>query len=98
MRLARSSARLSLYPAVVKQISRLGRRGEVLAGMWAGKATKEIAADLGISAKTVEYHRAQLYQLFGVGDPVSLCRRAMKLGLIKADAPVVREGPLHVRD
>ena len=26
--------------------------------MWAGKATKEIAADLGISPKTVERHRA----------------------------------------
>ncbi|MCX6915079.1 MAG: LuxR C-terminal-related transcriptional regulator [Verrucomicrobia bacterium] len=79
-------------------MSRLGRRGEVLVGMWAGKGTKEIAADLGISPKTVEYHRAQLYRLFGVGNPVSLCRRAIVLGLIKPDVPVRDDGPRHVRD
>ena len=87
-----------LYPALARLVSRLGRRGEVLAGMWAGKGTKEIAADLGISPKTVEYHRAQLYRLFGVGNPVSLCRRAMVLGLIKPDVAVRSEGPRHVRD
>ncbi len=87
-----------LCPVLTERVSRLGRRGQVLAAMWAGKATKEIAAELGISAKTVEYHRAQLYRLFGVNDPVSLCRRAMKLGLIEPDAPVVRSGPRHVRD
>jgi two-component system, LuxR family, response regulator FixJ len=75
----------TLYPARTQLVGRLGRRGQVLAGMWAGKGMKEIAADLGISAKTVEYHRAQLYRRFGVGDPVSLCRRAIVLGLIKPD-------------
>jgi DNA-binding CsgD family transcriptional regulator len=63
-----------------------GRCGQVLAGMWAGKGTKEIAADLGISPKTVEYHRERLYRMFGVHNPVSLCRRAMALGLIKAES------------
>ena len=87
-----------LYPALARLVSRLGRRGEVLAGMWAGKGTKEIAADLGISPKTVEFHRAKLYRLFGVGNPVSLCRRAMVLGLIKPDARVRADGPRHVRD
>jgi DNA-binding CsgD family transcriptional regulator len=83
---------------MMRLVSRLGRRGEVLAGMWAGKGTKEIAADLGISPKTVEYHRAQLYRLFGVNNPVSLCRRAMVVGLIEPDAPARAEGPRHVRD
>ena len=87
-----------LYPAVMKKVSCLGRRGEVLQGMWEGKGMKEIAAALGISPKTVEFHRANLYRLFGVGDPVSLCRRAMALGLIRPDVPVRAEGPLHVRD
>jgi FixJ family two-component response regulator len=32
------------------------RREEVLLGIWAGKPTKQIAADLGVSPKTVEYH------------------------------------------
>jgi len=88
----------TLYPAMTQLVKRLGRRGEVLAGMWDGKGMKEIGADLGISPKTVEYHRAQLYRLFGVGDPVSLCRRAIVLGLIRPDVPARAQGPLHVRD
>ena len=76
----RQTAKLALYPEV---IARLGRRGQVLEGMWAGKGTKEIAADLGISPKTVEYHRARLYRLFGVNDPVSLCRRGLAVGAIR---------------
>jgi len=53
--------------------------------MWDGKGTKEIGAELGISPKTVEFHRANLYRLFGVQDPVSLCRRAIAAGLIRVD-------------
>ncbi len=78
----RQHARLKLYPEVV---ARLNRREQVLKGMWAGKATKEIAAHLGISPKTVEYHRAALYRLFGVSDPVSLCRRGLAVGVIRLE-------------
>lgn len=74
-----------LYPAEAKRFACSGRRDEVLRLMWAGKGTKEIAADLGISPKTVEYHRARLYALFEVRDPVSLCRRAIEVGLIRVD-------------
>ena len=74
--------RATLYPELAEKLQGLGRRGQVLAGIWAGKGTKEIAADMGISPKTVEYHRAQLYRVFGVNDLVSLCRRAIALGLI----------------
>jgi len=81
----RQDTRLRLYPAVAKQIERLGRRGQVLEAMWAGKCTKEIAADMGLSPKTVEYHRARLYRLFGVNDPVSLCRRGLAVGLLKSE-------------
>ena len=75
--------RATLYPALVEKLEGLGRRGEVLAGIWAGKGMKEIGAELGISPKTVEYHRAQLYRVFGVNDLVSLCRRAIAVGLIE---------------
>jgi DNA-binding CsgD family transcriptional regulator len=75
--------RATLYPELVEKVESLGRRGQVLEGIWAGKATKEIAAELGLSPKTVEYHRAQLYRVFGVNDLVSLCRRAIAAGLIK---------------
>jgi two-component system response regulator FixJ len=36
------------------------REHEVLAGLVAGKANKEIAAELGISPRTVEFHRARI--------------------------------------
>ena len=78
--------RATPYPEVAETIEGLGRRGEVLAGIWAGKGTKEIAADMGLSPKTVEYHRAQLYRVFGVNDLVSLCRRAIAVGLINPKA------------
>ena len=81
----REDSRLRLYPAVVRQAEWLGRRGQVLEGMWAGKGTKEIAADLGLSPKTVEYHRAQLYRLFGVDNPVSLCRRGLRAGALRLE-------------
>ncbi len=74
--------RATLYPELAEKLEGLGRRGQVLAGIWAGKGTKEIAADMGLSPKTVEYHRAQLYRVFGVNDLVSLCRRAIAVGLI----------------
>jgi DNA-binding NarL/FixJ family response regulator len=76
-----------LYPELVRRISCPGRRGQVLAGMWAGKGTKQIAADLGISPKTVEYHRYVLYGLLGVDNPVTLVRRAIEKGLIKPAIP-----------
>ena len=86
-----------LYPGMAKSVSSLGRREEVLRCMWAGRGTKEIAAELGISPKTVEYHRAKLYQLFGVRDAVSLCRRAVEVGLIKLDRVKPARGGRGVR-
>ena len=89
--------RATLYPELAEKLEGLGRRGQVLAGIWAGKSTKEIGAELGISPKTVEYHRAKLYQLFGVQDPVSLCRRAMEVGLIELDGVKRANGRAQAR-
>jgi DNA-binding CsgD family transcriptional regulator len=86
----KESLRATLYPELAEKLKGLGRRGEVLAGIWAGKGTKEIAVEMGISPKTVEYHRARLYQVFGVNDPVSLCRRAIAVGLINPKAEIRR--------
>lgn len=69
-----------LYDSEVESVH---RRMQVLRGIWDGKGVKEIGADLGISPKTVEWHRQNLYRLFGVSDSISLCKRAIKRGLLK---------------
>lgn len=43
-----------------------GRERQVLEGLAAGRATKVIAHDLGISARTVEVHRARMLERLGV--------------------------------
>jgi DNA-binding CsgD family transcriptional regulator len=57
------------------------RQKEVLRGLTWGKTTKGVAADLGISPKTVEYHRARLWATFGTNSLALLTRAAVKLGL-----------------
>ncbi|MGE5372430.1 MAG: response regulator [Solirubrobacterales bacterium] len=47
-----------------------------------GATTKEIAAILGISTKTVETHRAQLMDRLQTRDVAGLIRLALKVGLI----------------
>ena len=51
------------------------RQREILAQIGRGLSSKEIAADLGISVKTVETHRARLMEALG-------CRRANELVLL----------------
>jgi len=85
-----------LYPELARRIACPGRRGQILAGMWEGKGTKEIAAELGISPKTVEYHRYVLYGLLKVDNPVSLVRRAIEEGLINPKVEV--RGPKEMRN
>ena len=47
------------------------------------KTTKEIAAILGISAKTAESHRSRLMQKLDIHDIAGLTRCAIRLGLIQ---------------
>ena len=46
------------------------------------KNTKQIAGDLGLSPKTVEYHRMNLYSKLQMWDTAALTRAAIKHGLI----------------
>lgn len=57
------------------------RQREILALMARGRATKEIAADLGISAKTVETHRARMIEILGVRRSADLLRIAVQSSL-----------------
>ena len=60
-----------------------GRERDVLAGIAEGRTNKEIAADLGISPRTVETHRLSLMRKLGIRSVAGLTRFAMETGLIK---------------
>lgn len=55
------------------------RQREILQALGAGRTTKQIAADLGISVKTVETHRARIMETLGCRNAVELLRTAIKL-------------------
>jgi DNA-binding NarL/FixJ family response regulator len=54
------------------------RQREILAALGAGRTTKQIAADLGLSVKTVETHRARLMEALGCRNAVELVRAAVQ--------------------
>ncbi len=56
------------------------REREVLALICAGLASKEIAAKLGVSLKTIEYHRANLLQKTKAGSSAHLVQLATRFG------------------
>lgn len=58
------------------------RMKQVLDGMFVGKTNKEIALELGISVKTVEKHRSDLYVSFDVNNAVSLIVTALRAKVI----------------
>jgi DNA-binding NarL/FixJ family response regulator len=61
------------------------RQREILQLIAEGNSTKEIAANLNLSAKTVETHRAQLMERLDIYDVASLVRFALREGLIQAE-------------
>jgi DNA-binding NarL/FixJ family response regulator len=58
------------------------RQKEVLQLLAEGKSNKEIAQILGISVKTVEFHRAQMMRSLGVHTVAELTRAAVRIGLV----------------
>lgn len=61
------------------------RQREILQLIAEGLATREIAARLSISIKTVETHRAHLMQRLDIHDVAGLTRHAIRIGLVSAD-------------
>jgi DNA-binding NarL/FixJ family response regulator len=55
------------------------RQREILDAIGAGRTTKQIAGDLGISVKTVETHRARIMEALGCRNAGELLRIAMRL-------------------
>lgn len=90
-----------LSPAISKHVvdgflGRASADGDPLAGLTArqreilqliaeGKSTKEMAAILGVSVKTVETHRAQLMERVGIHDVAGLVRLAIRSGLVSSE-------------
>ena len=61
------------------------RQREILQLVAQSKSTKEIAAELFISVKTVETHRAELMRRLGTKDVAGLVRFAISSGLVPID-------------
>ena len=61
------------------------RQREILQLITEGNSTKEIAAKLTISTKTVETHRVDLMNALGINDIAGLTRFAIRMGLITPD-------------
>jgi two-component system, NarL family, response regulator NreC len=62
-----------------------GREREVLQLIAEGRATKDIATELGISVKTVETHRQQILGKLGLRGTADLVRYAIREGLTSLD-------------
>ena len=60
------------------------REREVVQRIAEGQTTKEIAADLGLSVKTVESHRINLMRKLDIHETATLVRYAIRRGLITA--------------
>lgn len=59
------------------------REREVLQLIAEGLANKQIAAELGISIKTIEKHRQQVMNKLGLHDVASLTRHAISKGMVE---------------
>jgi DNA-binding NarL/FixJ family response regulator len=74
-----------LGPHSVSEPKLTGRELEVLTLIAAGNTTKEIAAALFVSVKTVETHRLHLMEKLNLHDRVALVKYALRRGLIGLD-------------
>lgn len=59
------------------------REREVLQLIAEGRSTRDIAAVLGTSIKTIESHRARIQRKLGIQEPAGLARYAIRNGIIE---------------
>lgn len=79
---SRSSIRFGRPNGKVARLT--SRETEVLQLIAEGKANKQIAAELGISIKTVEKHREHLMEKLDIHDTAGLTRYAINAGIIES--------------
>jgi DNA-binding NarL/FixJ family response regulator len=75
----------ALRPLTAETLPLTERQGEVLRLLALGYATKEIAFQLQLSAKTVESHRAQIMSRLAIRDVAGLVVYAIRHGIISLD-------------
>ncbi|HKE19651.1 MAG TPA: response regulator transcription factor [Kofleriaceae bacterium] len=61
------------------------RQREILQLVAESRSTKEVAALLSLSVKTVEAHRSQIMDRLGIHDLAGLVRYAIRIGLVSAE-------------
>lgn len=82
---SRLSAALRGQPAKPSGLEQLtGREREVLVGVAKGRTNKEIAAELGISHRTVETHRESLMRKLQIRTVAELTRFALGAGIVES--------------
>ena len=67
-------------------ISLTKREIEVLALVLEGKSSREVAAALFCSKRTIDFHLARIYEKLRVTNRVQAMRRATLLGLVSLEA------------
>ena len=55
-----------------------------------GLQTKEIADRMGVSLRTVESHKSNIFRKLGINSTVELMHYAIKTGIIRQEKPVVK--------
>ena len=73
-----------------EDVSLTDREREVLAAVARGERSKEIAAHLGISERTVKAHLASIYEKLGVDSRAGAIAAAAQRGLLPPPAPSAR--------
>jgi DNA-binding CsgD family transcriptional regulator len=66
------------------------REQEVLSLVIEGKSSREVAEELYVSKRTVDFHLANIYEKLQVSNRVQAFRRATSLGLIPLEPAEVR--------
>ncbi len=79
---ARIVARLARSAAARPEVVLTRRESEIVTSIAQGKAVKQTARDLGISAKTVENLQGRLFRKLGVRNRAQAVARAHGLGLL----------------
>jgi DNA-binding NarL/FixJ family response regulator len=82
-RFSKVSRRMS-YPDSERKYELTSREIEILRLIGDGLQSKVIAQTLGISAKTVEFHKTQIYAKIGVTGAVGAVRFAIREGYLSA--------------